>query len=339
MPALCTTLDDVDAAERRIGRYLRPTPILESTLLNERLGFRLLLKAECLRETGAFKLNGALSKLSTLSEAEWRRGVVAGSAGNHAKGLARAGQLLGVPVTILMPDDAPEIKKADTIAYGAKVELCRRDGEDRDLIVARMAKERGLVIAHSYNDPHTIAGQGLIGKSIFNQCQDMQCQPDVIIVNCSGGGLTSGIALSRDLYASPPQIYTAEPEGFDDAKRSLELGSIQGNAKTSGSICDALLLKLGDLTFPILEHHKVKGLVASDLEVQAAMSLAADELKLVLEPGGAVSLAVACLNRESFKGKTVVVVASGSNVDSQHFAEHIKVGAMHRHRLVGGLSL
>ena len=154
-----------------------------------------------------------------------------------------------------------------------------------------------------------------IGLEIHRQCGCLDVKPDAILVNCSGGGLAAGVALTRDMYKVPPQVYVAEPKDFNDAALSLTSGTIVKNPKSSGSICDALLLDLGDLTFPILQHHKVKGLSASDNMVQAAMSLAADMFKLVLEPGGAVALATACLNQDIFKDKIVAVVASGSNVD------------------------
>ena len=185
---------------------------------------------------------------------------------------------------------------------------------------------------HPYNDARTIAGQGTAGIEIFEQAKAKGLTPDAILINCSGGGLSAGISLTRELYGSKkPQIYTTEPDTFDEMRTSLAGGTIVHNQKPSGSICDALLaMSPGTHTFPILQQQKAKGLAASDPQVEAAMSVASEYFKLVLEPGGAVSLACACLNRDMFRGKTVVAVASGGNVDPDAYTGMIDRGHANR---------
>lgn len=332
------SLTDIEAAAHRIEPYIRKTPLLESGVLRKN-GIRVFLKFESEQDTRAFKIRGAYNNALQLTDEEKRRGLIAGSAGNHAKALARVGQVLGIPVTIVMPDDAPQVKIKDTLDYGAKIEFCKRDGENRDLIVARLAQESGAVIVHSYNNYRTIAGQGTIGLEINRQSQELGFQPDVLAINCSGGGLSSGIAEASTGFGKMPEIFIVEPEDFDDGRRTLQSGAMQGNAKANGSICDGLLLTLGDKTFPILQRRGATGIVASDAEVQAAMSLIFEEFGKVVEPSGAVSLAAVIRHYELFKGKNVVAVISGGNVDPQKFDEHIKAGNTHRQKLLNGLAL
>jgi threonine dehydratase len=258
------------------------------------------------------------------------------SAGNHAQAVAYAARQFGIASTILMPKDAPRLKLENTKKYGAEVITYDRATEDREAIGQRLAQERDLQIIHPYNDLRTIAGQGTIGLEIKQQADEMGISPDVILVNCSGGGMSAGIALTRSLYASPPQFYTTEPAEFDDMQRSLDAGTALTNAKQSGTICDALTAPSpGSNPLEILLGQKVKGLTATDDEVKAAMSLAMEHFKLVLEPGGAVALACAGLNRKLFRGKTVVVVASGGNVDSDKYTQFLQEGVAFREKLVG----
>jgi len=327
------SVDDIHRAAKRIAPYIRPTPILENERLNELLGLRLLVKAECLQYSQAFKLRGCLNNLIQMDESKvdegriWR-GVCAGSAGNHAQSLAMAGQWLCRPVTILMPLDAPDIKVKRTKDCGALIRFYNRDMEDRDVLVQELVEREGYAHIHSYNNLRTIAGQGTIGLEIHDYSREHDIGIDAIVVNCSGGGLSAGVALSRDLYRHPPGIYTAEPEGFDDARRSFESGKIEMNDRRSGSICDALLMpKLGDLTFPILRTHKVSGFVASDCEVMAAIHIAYRAFdNLVVEPGGAVALASIIRNRNMFPGQTVVAIASGGNIDADMHASYMREG-------------
>lgn len=314
-------LADVEAAATRIALYVETTPLLESSLLDEELGFRLLVKAENLQPIGAFKLRGAFNQILQLTEDERRRGVIAVSSGNHAQAVAYAARAIGVAATIVMPQDAPRVKLERTKALGARVEFYDRLSSDRDALTRRLAERDGLRFIHPYDDPRTIAGQGTVGLEIFAQTRAKCVAPDAIIASCSGGGLASGIALTLGLYARAPNVFTAEPAGFDDMRRSLETGVAQVNAALAGSICDALLAPTpGRHTLPILLACGARGLTATDAQVEAAMRVAAEHFRLVLEPGGAAALACAIVERERFAGKTVVVIASGGNVDRKDFA-------------------
>ncbi len=332
---LPVSLQNVQNAAARICGYVRQTPLLESSLLNEVLGFRLLVKAECLQVTGSFKARGGFNQLLQLDEETKRQGIIAWSSGNHAQGVAYAAQKLGIKATILMPHDAPQLKMENTRRYGAEIVTYNRDTEDRNEVGNRLTAERGLHLIHSYDAERTIAGQGTVGLEIYNQTCEQGISPDALIVNCCGGGLSSGIAVTCGLYEKPPMLYTSEPQFFDDARRSLASGTMMKNDRVSGSICDALLMpNMGIKPLQILLHHGAQGLTASDDDAQAAMHVALEYFKLVLEPGGAVSLAAAFLNRQQFQGKTVVAVASGGNVDPDAYIDMLRRGRVHRAKLL-----
>ncbi|HEY8063895.1 MAG TPA: threonine/serine dehydratase [Methylosinus sp.] len=315
------TLADVEAAAARIAPYVETTPLLTAPLLDEEIGFHLLVKAENLQPVGAFKLRGAFNQILQLTEEERRRGIIAVSSGNHAQAVAFAARAMGVSATIVMPRDAPRVKLERTKALGAHVEFFDRLSNDRDALTRRLAEQGGLRFIHPYDDPRTIAGQGTIGLEIFAQTRAKGVAPDAIIASCSGGGLASGIALTLPLFERAPQLCTAEPAGFDDMRRSLENGAAQVNAALAGSICDALLAPTpGRHTLPILLACGACGLTATDAQVEDAMRIAAEHFRIVLEPGGAAALACALIERDRFAEKTVVVVASGGNVDRKDFA-------------------
>ncbi len=321
LPEPLVTLADVQAAETRIAPHIVTTPLLEAPLLNEQLGFRLLVKAENVQLTGAFKVRGAFNHILQLDEAERRQGVIAVSSGNHAQAVAYAAHSQGVPATIVMPHDAPRVKLERTKRHGATIVLYDRESQDRDAVAQALASKRGLRIVHPFDDPRTIAGQGTIGLEVFRQTRERGLAPAAIVTGCSGGGLASGIALTLALYDRTPRLFTAEPADFDDMRRSLASGALAVNEKRSGSICDALLAPTpGRNTLPILLDRRVEGLSASDAEVETAVSVAAGFFNMVLEPGGAAALACALGERERFAGQTVVVVASGGNIDTADYA-------------------
>jgi threonine dehydratase len=318
------TFADVEAAAARLRGVVRRTPLLESDVLNELAGGRLLLKAECLQRTGAFKLRGAYNAISQLAG----RAVVAYSSGNHAQGVAAAARLLGVPATIVMPADAPTIKIESTRALGAEVRLYDRFREVREEIGAEIAARTGAALVRPYDDPQVIAGQGTAGLEIAEQALELGPRPDAALICCGGGGLTAGCALALAERLPGIEIRTAEPEGFDDTDRSLAAGERLANAPGSASICDALLAPMpGELTFEINRRLLAGGIAVSDAEVRRAMALAFLHLKLVLEPGGAVALAAALSGRFDAKGRIVAVMLSGGNVDPALFADVLQKAA------------
>ncbi|MBK5921524.1 pyridoxal-5'-phosphate-dependent protein [Rhodothalassium salexigens] len=312
----------VDRAAERLAGQAVVTPLLESDALNARAGGRVLVKAEVLQRSGSFKFRGAYNRLAALSADERRPGVVAFSSGNHAQGVALAARLLGVPATIVMPADAPAIKRDTTRALGAELVLYDRASESREAIAAALSAERGAVLVPSFDDPWIIAGQGTCGRELAHQAAARGAALDAAIVCASGGGLTAGTAAALVRAVPGVAVYTAEPEGFDDHARSFASGVRERADPAARSICDALLApQPGALTFAINAQICAGGLVVSDAEVRAAMRFAFRHLKLVVEPGGAVALAALLAGRVETAGRTVAVVLSGGNVDPARFAE------------------
>ncbi len=310
----------VRAAATRLRGKALPTPLLSSPRLDATLGCRLLVKAECLQRTGSFKFRGAYNALSQLGMAERRNGVVAYSSGNHAQGVAAAAQLLGMPAVIVMPSDAPSIKIANTRSYGAEIMLYDRYRENREALAARIAAERGAELLPPYDDGRVIAGQGTIGLEIAAEAETSGQIVDLMVASCSGGGLITGCALALADASPRTEVYAAEPEGLDDMRRSLLAGERLNNDPAARSICDALLAPMpGEITFALAQRLVAGGVAVSDDEVRHAMRVAFEELKLVLEPGGAAALAAILARKLDVQGKTVAVIASGGNVDRATF--------------------
>ena len=315
------TAADVDAAAERLAGVALHTPLISSPTLDALTGGRVFLKAETLQRTGSFKFRGAYSKLTSLAPDARRGGVVAFSSGNHAQGVAAAAKLLDMPATIVMPRDAPRPKRERTEALGAEVVVYDREREDREAIARRIAAVRGAILVPPYDDPFVIAGQGTAGREIVEDIARLGRALDLVVVNASGGGLTAGIALAVKARAPEARIYTAEPEGFDDHARSFRSGRRERNAALTGTICDALMSQTpGELTFEINRALVADGVAATEAEVARAVGFAFRELKLVVEPGGAVALAALLSGKLDVVGKTAVVVLSGGNVDPALFA-------------------
>lgn len=319
------TVADIEAAARRLtGKAVR-TPLLESPLLNDRLGRRLLVKAEPLQRTGSFKFRGAYAKMSLIPADRRPAGIVAYSSGNHAQGVAAAARLLGMPATIVMPKDAPAIKQRNTAAWGARIVPYDRYGEDREAIGAALTRESGATLVPPYDDVEIIAGQGTIGLEMAEQLAEADAEPSAILVCCGGGGLVAGTSLALSVRLPGVPIYAVEPEGFDDTARSLASGERLGNRPEARSICDALLSPMpGAVTLPINRRTLSGGLVVSDDEVRRAMAVAFETLKLVVEPGGAVALAAALSGKAPAGDGPMTVVCSGGNVDAEQFAEILR---------------
>ena len=312
--------DIQDAAERLSAHVVR-TPLVRHDALDEIAGGRLFIKAEPLQVTGSFKFRGAYNRLSRLTEAERRGGVVAFSSGNHAQGVAAAAKHVGCPALILMPHDAPRTKVAATKALGAEVEHFDRFKDDREALGQARAVARGAVLVPPFDDAFIIAGQGTMGIEIAQQMRALGVSPDVVCACASGGGLIAGLSLALEHEAPAARIFVAEPAGYDDHAISLARGERTPHPPAGPSLCDALLAPIpGRLTFPINLRRLSGAVSASELEVLDAMALAYTHLKLVVEPGGAVSLAAALQGRLRLNGGAAVIVASGGNVDPDIFA-------------------
>lgn len=318
------TAADVEDAARALKGVAVRTPLLRCDPLDEISGGKVFLKPEMLQRTGSFKFRGAYNRISRLTAEEKKGGIVAYSSGNHAQGVALAAKLVGVKAAIIMPRDAPKLKQERTKGHGAEVILYDRATEDRDAIGRKLAAERGAVVVPPFDDFHVIAGQGTIGLEIADDLAALDLAPDIVTMPASGGGLAAGISLSIKARHPQARIVTAEPELFDDHARSFKSGKREKNERVTGSICDALLMAdPGKLTFEITRELSGEGVSASDEEVLSAMAFAFRELKLVVEPGGAVALAAILSRKIDVKGKVAVAVLSGGNADPDVFARAI----------------
>jgi len=307
------TMNGVRQAADRLRGIVTETPLLPF----EHDGRRLWVKAECLQQGGSFKLRGATNRLLLLDAAERARGVVAFSSGNHAQGVARAAKALGIPATIVMPRDAPNVKVEGTRAAGAQIVFFDRATESREEIGARLAAEQGATLVPSFDDVDVIEGQGSVGVEIERQAGGSA--PPLVIIPCGGGGLSSGIALALP----ESRITIVEPEGWDDMRRSLALGRIVPVEEPAPPTrCDALQTKLvSPLTFDALREAGAEALAVSEAEVEAAMRFAFRNLRIVAEPGGAVALAALLAGKAGDVPEGSVVVVSGGNVDAALYAE------------------
>ena len=322
--ALPVSSFDIDAAARVLAPFAVRTPLLSSPALDERAGTRVFLKPEMLQRTGSFKFRGAFNKLSSIPQAARGGGVVAFSSGNHAQGVAAAAKLLNMQATIVMPADAPLSKRERTKAYGAEVVLYDRDREDREAIANGIAGKRGATLVRPYDDPLVIAGQGTVGREIAEDMAALGLTPDIVVAPASGGGLIAGVATAVKARYPQAVLMSGEPEAFDDHARSLRAGKREPHRAEGRTICDALMASIpGELTFAINSRLLAQGVIASDPEVAVAVGFAFRELKLVVEPGGAVGLAALLAGRIDARGKNVVLVLSGGNVDADLFAKLI----------------
>src|ERR1700726_4496397 len=323
-PTLPVSSTDIDAAARVLAPFAVRTPLLSPPVLNERVGTRVFLKPEMLQRTGSFKFRGAFNKLSSIPMAARGGGVVAFSSGNHAQGVAAAAQILDMQATIVMPADAPLSKRERTRAYGAEVVLYDRDREDREAIARDIAGKRGATLVRPYDDPMVIAGQGTVGREIAEDMAALGLPLDIVVAPASRGGLIQGDAPAGKGRFPQAILMSGEPEAFDDHARSLRAGKREPHHAQGRTICDALMASIpGEITFAINSRLLTQGITASDEEVGSAVGFAFRELKLVVEPGGAVGLAALLAGRLDARGKNVVIFLSGGNVDADLFAKLI----------------
>jgi len=316
--ALQIDIATIEAAANRIRPHIFKTPLLESPRLNDFLGFRLLIKAEALQHTGSFKLRGATNAVWSLGDEV--RHVVAFSSGNHAQGVARAVTTRGINATIIMPADTPATKIEGTKAYGAEVVTYDRYSESREEIGAALSQKLNADLIKPYDDVRVIAGQGTVGLEIAHQAAAMGIVPDALLCCCGGGGLIAGTSIALHAHFPDTKIWCAEPEFYDDTKRSLESGERQRAQTEKTSICDAIVTpEPGMLTFPINRTHLSGGAVVSDEHVLKTVATLFKHLKIIVEPGGAVAVAAALTGQIPKDAQTIVAVASGGNIDADMF--------------------
>ncbi len=306
------TIDDVKAAAERIKGIAVRTPLIRNDALDAETGAKVWVKAENLQRGGAFKMRGAANAIGALSPEVRKRGVIAFSSGNHAIAVSTVARLYGIPATIVMPVDSPKIKLETTRGNGAEVVTYDRINESREEIGARLSAEKGASLIKPFDDTYVIAGQGTAGLEISEEIS-----ADVVFVPASGGGLSTGVALALP----KARVIAVEPLGHDDIARSLKTGVIQRNAPGIRSICDGLLTdQMGEIPFAIARERFERVVVVSDEQVLRAMKFAFRNLKLVLEPSGAATLAALLEGGLDLKGQTIAVIASGGNVDAETFA-------------------
>ncbi|MGA1797525.1 threonine/serine dehydratase [Sphingomonas sp. 4RDLI-65] len=305
-----------DAAEK-IARILPSTPLF----ISEIKGVPVAFKAESLQPIGAFKIRGAWHRLTALDEAARKKGVVAFSSGNHAQGVAWAAKRLGIAATIVMPSDAPRLKRESTLALGAEVVTYDRATESREAIAAQLAEARGATLVPSFDDPWIIEGQGSAGIEAAAQMAALGMGvPSRVVIPCGGGGLSAGIALALKDSA----ITVVEPEGWDDMRRSLEASWIESvGPNPPQTACDSLqTLRVSALTFDVLSRRDATGVAVSEAQIAAAQRWAAEKLRLVIEPGGAVGLAAVLAGKVKLESGLLVIL-SGGNVDLAAYAKAI----------------
>jgi threonine dehydratase len=302
---------DIESAAALLAGHAHRTPVATSRTLDERLGARAFLKCENLQRMGAFKFRGAMNAISRLAPEARARGVLAYSSGNHAQAVALACRILGAPATIVMPVDAPAVKRSATEGYGARVVSYDPARESREAVARALEQEQGLALIPPFDHPHVIAGQGTAARELFQEVGEL----DVLLVPCGGGGLLSGSALSARAAAPRCRVIGVEPEAGDDATRSFKTGTLQ-TVHNPRTIADgARTASLGKLTFELVMSQVDDMVTATDRQIVAAMRLLWERLKLVVEPTGALGLAAALSGRVPVAGRRVGVVLSGGNVD------------------------
>ncbi|UEP37799.1 threo-3-hydroxy-L-aspartate ammonia-lyase [Burkholderia ambifaria] len=315
--------DDVAAAAARLEGHAHRTPVMTSRTIDEALGAQVFFKCENLQRMGAFKFRGAFNALSRFDATQRRNGVVAFSSGNHAQAIALSARILGIPATIVMPQDAPAAKMAATRGYGGNVVTYDRYTEDREQIGRELAEKHGLTLVPPYDHADVIAGQGTAAKELFDEVGPL----DAVFTPLGGGGLLSGTALATRALSPHAKLYGVEPEAGNDGQQSFRSGSIV-HIDTPRTIADgAQTQHLGNLTFPILRRDVDDILTATDAELVDCMRFFATRMKIVVEPTGCLSFAAARRRKDELKGKRVGIVISGGNVDLENFCALVSASA------------
>lgn len=300
----------VVAASSRIQAHIHETPILTSRLFNEQIGAEVFFKCENFQRTGSYKMRGATNAILLLSEEQQKKGVITHSSGNFAQAVALAAQSIGVPACIVMPSDAPQVKRKGTEQYGAAITTCEPGLSAREVATERIIEEQGVSFIHPSNDIRVIYGQGTAALELLKTHPDL----DHLITPVGGGGLLAGTILAVNALASPCQVWGAEPFEVDDAFRSIRSGQIETN-ETTNTIADGLRTQLGDVSFPIIESGVKDIIRVTEDEIKAAMKWIWERMKIIIEPSSAVAVAAVIREKDRFKGKKVGIVISGGNTD------------------------
>ncbi len=312
------TKQDLLIAQKNIFGFTHQTPVLTSSFIDSIAGCEIYFKCENFQKMGAFKMRGAINAIKHLTDEERQKGVVTHSSGNFAQAVALGAKLLGVKAYIVMPINAPKVKKNAVLDYGGEVIDCEPTIKAREAMAAKVQKEKGSTFLHPYNQKEVISGQGTAAIELFNEIEDLE----IILTPIGGGGLISGTALACHFFSPNIQVIGAEPENVDDAYRSLISGKIEINEITD-TIADGLRTTLGDITFPIIQEHIKEILLVSEAEIKFAMKLIWERMKIIVEPSCAVPLAAVLRNQSKFKNKKIGIILSGGNVDLTMFFDNL----------------
>ena len=305
-----TGKDQLQQVSERIKPYIHRTPVLTSTLINELTGAKLFFKCENFQKMGAFKMRGATNAILNLTEEMKSKGVVTHSSGNFAQALSLAAKSLQVPAYIVMPDSAPEVKKAAVRTYGGKITECPSTLKDREETAGKIQEETGATFIHPSNDLDVILGQGTAALELLQDRPDL----DHVITPVGGGGLIAGTALAVKYFGNDCTCIGGEPMAVDDAWRSLRSGKIETN-ETAYTMADGLKTQLGDKNFPIIRENVEEIIRVSEEEIKDALGLIWERMKIIVEPSSAVALAAVIKEKSRFRNKKIGIIISGGNVD------------------------
>jgi threonine dehydratase len=304
------TFDDIQQAAKRIKPYIHHTPVLTNESLNLRTGAQVFLKCENLQKIGAFKFRGASNAVFSLSDEEAKYGVCTHSSGNHAQAVALAARMRGIPAYIVIPSNAPAVKKNAVEGYGGQVTLCEPTLEARETTLEKIRRDTGATVVHPFNDELVITGQGTAALEFLEDISDL----DVIITPVGGGGLFSGTSIAAHAIKKGIRVIGGEPQMADDAFRSMQAGQIVPSVNPK-SIADGLLSSLGSITFPIMQKNVEQIVTVSEAGIVASMKFIWERAKIIIEPSAAVAVAVLWEKKIDLSGLKVGVILSGGNVD------------------------
>lgn len=307
-------ISDIKLAQERIAPSIHRTPVMTSTALNNITGSNIFFKCENFQKTGSFKIRGATNAIAQLSEQQLQKGVATHSSGNHGAALAKGAAQRQIKAYIVMPSNAPEVKKKAVRSYGAEIIECEPTLKAREETLKKIVEDTGATFIHSYNHPHIIAGQATACIELLEDIDNC----DYVMPPVGGGGLLSGTALAAHFLFPHVQVLAAEPSGADDAYRSFKLGKLIPSTHPK-TIADGLLTSLGEINFAIISQHVKDILTVDDDMIRKAMRLLWERMKIVVEPSGAVPFAAVLSNQERFANKNVGLIVSGGNIDLNAF--------------------
>jgi threonine dehydratase len=306
------SFEDIQQAAKRIKPYIHHTPVLTNESLNAQVGAQVLLKCENLQKIGAFKFRGASNAVYSLTDEEARKGVCTHSSGNHAQAVALAARMRGIPAYIVIPSNAPAVKKNAVAGYGGQITFCEPTLEARETTLDKIRRDTGATMVHPFNDERVIAGQGTAALELLEEVPDL----DVIITPVGGGGLLSGTSIAAHAIKKGIRVIAGEPEMADDAFRSIRTGEIIPSVNPK-SIADGLLSSLGSITFPIIQNNVEKIVTVSEQGIIETMKFVWERAKIIIEPSAAVAVAVLWEKKIDLSGLKVGMILSGGNVDME----------------------